>query len=201
MFEQLSERLSKAASALTGRGRLTDENIRDTMRQVRMALLEADVALPVVRDFTNRVKDRAVGTEVSGSLTPGQALIKVIHDELVRTMGEENRELDLRSQRPVIVLLAGLQGAGKTTTAAKLAHWLIEQQRKSVLLASTDIYRPAAIEQLEQLATKVGAQFEASATSEDPVEITNRAVESARRQGLDVLILDTAGRLQARRDQ
>ena len=115
--------------------------------------------------------------------TPGQALIKVIHDELVRTMGEENRELDLRSQRPVIVLLAGLQGAGKTTTAAKLAHWLIEQQRKSVLLASTDVYRPAAIEQLEQLATKVGAQFETSATSEDPVAITNRAVESARRQG------------------
>jgi signal recognition particle subunit SRP54 len=200
MFEQLSERLSKAASALTGRGRLTEENISDTMRQVRMALLEADVALPVVRDFTSRVKDRAVGTEVSGSLTPGQALIKIIHDELVRTMGEENRELDLRSQRPVIVLLAGLQGAGKTTTAAKLAHWLIEQRGKSVLLASTDVYRPAAIEQLEQLAAKVGAKFEASAASEDPVEITDRAVDSARRQGLDVLILDTAGRLHVDED-
>ena len=200
MFEGLSDRLARATAVLRGRGRLTEENISDALRQVRMALLEADVALPVVRDFIDRVKERAVGVEVSASLSPGQALIKIIHDELVRVMGEENEELDLRSQRPVIVLLAGLQGAGKTTTAAKLARWLIERQGKSVTLATTDVYRPAAIQQLEQLAGKVNAVFESCDPTEDPVEITRRAVENARLQGRDVLILDTAGRLHIDQD-
>jgi signal recognition particle subunit SRP54 len=195
MFESLSERLSRTTAALRGRGRLTEENIRDTLRQVRMALLEADVALPVVREFTARVRERAVGTEVARSLTPGQALVKVIHDELVATLGEENAELNLAAQPPAVVLLAGLQGAGKTTTAAKLARWLIERQKKTVLLVSADVHRPAAILQLERLAGQVGAAFEPCEHTEDPVAITRRALEKARRKAFDVLILDTAGRL------
>jgi signal recognition particle subunit SRP54 len=195
MFESLSERLSQTTAALRGRGRLTEENIRDTLRQVRMALLEADVALPVVREFTARVRERAVGTEVARSLTPGQALVKVIHDELVATLGDENAELNLAAQPPAVVLLAGLQGAGKTTTAAKLARWLIERQKKTVLLVSADVHRPAAILQLERLAGQVGAAFEPCEHTEDPVAITRRALDRARRKAFDVLILDTAGRL------
>ncbi|MFU8820808.1 MAG: signal recognition particle protein [Gammaproteobacteria bacterium] len=195
MFENLTDRLSRAGNALKGRGRITEDNIRDTLRQVRMALLEADVALPVVKDFIERTRTRAVGTEVTKSLTPGQAFIKIIHDELVRTMGSANETLDLRAQPPAIVLLAGLQGAGKTTTAAKLARRLAERDGRKVMLASVDVYRPAAILQLERLASEVGAGFFPSATGEDPVDIARRAVERARRELYDVLIIDTAGRL------
>ena len=195
MFESLSDRLARTTATLTGRGRLTEDNIRDTLRQVRMALLEADVALPVVREFIDRVKSRAVGTEVMRSLTPGQAFIKIIHDELIRTLGEEHVPLDLAVQPPAVILLAGLQGAGKTTTAAKLARFLREREGKTVLLASTDVYRPAAILQLERLADQVGADFESSDTAEDPVEIVRRVMERGRRKAFDVVIIDSAGRL------
>ncbi|KPK58432.1 MAG: signal recognition particle protein [Gammaproteobacteria bacterium] len=195
MFENLSDRLSRTTAALKGRGRLTEDNIRDTLRAVRMALLEADVALPVVRDFVARVKERAVGAEVARSLTPGQALIKIIHDELVRTLGEAEASLDLATQPPAVILLAGLQGAGKTTTAAKLARYLKEREKKSVLLVSADIYRPAAILQLQRLAGQVGAEFEACESDENPVDIVGRAIERGRRKAFDVVIIDSAGRL------
>jgi signal recognition particle subunit SRP54 len=195
MFENLTERLSRAGDALKGRGRITEDNIRDTLRQVRMALLEADVALPVVKEFIERTRTRALGAEVAKSLTPGQAFVKIIHDELVRTMGSANESLNLRAQPPAIVLLAGLQGAGKTTTAAKLARRLAERERRKVMLASADVYRPAAILQLERLAGEVGAAFCPSDAGEDPVVIARRAVEAARRELCDVLIIDTAGRL------
>jgi signal recognition particle subunit SRP54 len=195
MFENLTDRLSRAGNALKGRGRITEENIRDTLRQVRMALLEADVALPVVKDFIERTRPRALGAEVAKSLTPGQAFIKIIHDELVQTMGAANETLNLRAQPPAIVMLAGLQGAGKTTTAAKLARRLAERDGRKVMLVSADVYRPAAILQLERLAGEVGAAFCASDAGEDPVAIARRAVEAARRELCDVLIIDTAGRL------
>ena len=195
MFESLSDRLSGATAALRGRGRLTEDNIKDTLRQVRMALLEADVAVPVVKDFVARARERAVGAEVSTSLTPGQALVRIIHDELVTVMGEKNEALDLRAQPPAVVLLAGLQGAGKTTTAAKLARWLAEREKKRVMVASADVYRPAAILQLERLAGQVGAEFFPSAADQDPVKIAVDAREAARRQGADVVLVDTAGRL------
>jgi len=194
MFETLTDRLSRAVDAMRGRGRLTEENIADTLRQVRLALLEADVAVPVVKSFTDAVKERAVGAEVSRSLTPGQAFIKIIHDELVRLMGEPAQGLNLRGQPPVVVLLAGLQGAGKTTTAAKLARHLIETKKK-VLLASTDIYRPAAMRQLELLAAQVGADYFSAEATTAPVEIARSALQHARRHGHDVVIVDTAGRL------
>jgi signal recognition particle subunit SRP54 len=195
MFENLTDRLARAGDALKGRGRITEDNIRDTLRQVRMALLEADVALPVVKDFIERTRVRALGAEIAKSLTPGQAFIKIIHDELVRTMGTANESLNLRAQPPAIVLLAGLQGAGKTTTAGKLARRLIEREGRKVMLASADVYRPAAILQLERLAGEVGAKFCPSDAGEDPVAISLRAVEAARRELCDVLIIDTAGRL------
>lgn len=159
MFDMLSERLGKTVAALRGRGRLTEENVADTLRQVRMALLEADVAVPVVKAFTDAARARAIGTEVMKSLTPGQAFIGVIQQELTRVMGEGGRGLDLHATPPVVVLLAGLQGAGKTTTAAKLARHLVEKQRRKPLLASTDVYRPAAMTQLERLAGQVGAAY------------------------------------------
>jgi signal recognition particle subunit SRP54 len=195
MFENLTDRLARAGDALKGRGRITEDNIRDTLRQVRMALLEADVALPVVKDFIERTRVRALGAEIAKSLTPGQAFIKIIHDELVRTMGTANESLNLRAQPPAIVLLAGLQGAGKTTTAGKLARRLIEREGRKVMLASADVYRPAAILQLERLAGEVGAKFCPSDAGEDPVAISLRALEAARRELCDVLIIDTAGRL------
>ena len=195
MFDRLTSSFSTALNALTGRGHLTDENIADTVRQVRLALLDADVALPVVKNFTDAIKARAVGVEIAKSLTPGQAFIKVVHEELVRLMGEASSGLNLRAQRPVVVLLAGLQGAGKTTTAGKLARWLIEKQRKKVLMVSTDVYRPAAILQLQTLASQVGAGFAAGDASEAPMAIARRALTEATLQAYDVLLLDTAGRL------
>src|ERR1700736_386085 len=195
MFDRLTASLSSALKSLSGRGRLTDDNIADTVREVRLALLDADVALSVVKTFTDAVKARAVGVELTKSLTPGQAFIKVVHEELVRLRGEASNGLNLRAQRPVVVMLAGLQGAGKTTSAGKLARWLIEKQNKKVLMVSTDVYRPAAILQLQTLAAQVGAGFAAAHASEAPVAIAKRAFTEATLQAYDVLLLDTAGRL------
>ncbi len=195
MFQALTDRLSLAVTAVRGRGRLTDDNIADTLRQVRMALLEADVAVPVVKAFTDAVRVRAVGEEVARSLTPGQAFIKILHEELVAVMGEPGRGLELKAQPPVVILLAGLQGAGKTTTAAKLARHLMETRNKRVLLASTDVHRPAAMTQLERLAGQVGADYFAAEPTTPAVDIARAAVLHGRRHAHDVIILDTAGRL------
>ncbi|MEJ2764090.1 signal recognition particle protein [Photobacterium sp. MCCC 1A19761] len=195
MFENLSERLSRTLKNISGRGRLTDDNIKDTLREVRMALLEADVALPVVRDFVKRVKERAVGTEVSKSLTPGQEFIKIVQAELEQVMGESNEDLNLASQPPAVILMAGLQGAGKTTSVGKLGKLLKERQKKKVLVVSADVYRPAAIKQLETLASDVGIEFFPSSPDQKPVDIANAAVDHAKRKFFDVLIVDTAGRL------
>jgi signal recognition particle subunit SRP54 len=195
MFDTLSQRLSKTVQDLRGKGRISEDNIGETLREVRMALLEADVALPVVRGFIDSVKQKALGTEVATSLTPGQVFISILHRELVELMGGARAGFELRAQPPYIVLLAGLQGAGKTTTAAKLARWLIETQRKRVLLVSTDVRRPAAILQLERLASQVGADFFPSDPAVAPAKIAREAVERARSGVYDVLIVDTAGRL------
>ncbi|PWQ94200.1 signal recognition particle protein [Leucothrix arctica] len=195
MFENLSDRLSDTVKKLRGQARLTDDNIKDALREVRMALLEADVALPVVRDFVSRVKERAVGKEVISSLSPGQALIKIVNDELVETMGKANESLDLNAQPPAVILMAGLQGAGKTTTAGKLAQLLKTREKKKVGVVSCDIYRPAAIKQLETLAEQTGAVFIPSSIDQSPVEIARNALAEAKKQYLDVLIVDTAGRL------
>jgi len=195
MFEGLSERLSRSLKAMAGKSRLTEDNIKDTLREVRMALLEADVALPVVKAFTEAVKQRAIGFEVAQSLTPGQAFLKIVQDELQTTMGSANESLNLSAQPPVIIMVAGLQGAGKTTSVAKLARFLIERERKKVSVVSADVYRPAAIKQLETLAAEVGARFEPSTVDEQPVDIVNRALEQARINFSDVLLVDTAGRL------
>jgi signal recognition particle subunit SRP54 len=195
MFDKLSARLAAVVEGLRGRGRLTEENIGDTLRQVRMALLEADVALPVVKEFIEAVRARAIGLEVHRSLTPGQALVRVIHEELVRVMGEGVRPLNLRVQPPAVVLLAGLQGAGKTTTAAKIALWLRERDRKRVLLVSTDVYRPAAMLQLQRLGEQLGLDVAPADSAQPPLAIARRALEEARRGLYDVLLVDTAGRL------
>ncbi|GAB3036389.1 signal recognition particle protein [Oleiagrimonas citrea] len=195
MFESLSQRLSSTVQRLRGRGRLTEENIQESLREVRIALLEADVALPVVQALIDRVKMRAVGQEVLKSLTPGQALVKVVSDELTALMGQNNEALDLAAQPPAVVLMAGLQGAGKTTTVAKLARLLSERQKKKVMVVSCDVYRPAAIEQLKTLAGQVGVSFFPSEAGQNPVDIANDAVAAARRELADVLIVDTAGRL------
>ena len=195
MFDNLSSRLSEAAKNLSGQGRLTESNIKDTIRQVRLALLEADVALPVVKSFIERVRERALGEEVGKSLTPGQELVKIFHAELVSLFGTEHAPIDLKAQPPVVVLLAGLQGAGKTTTAAKLAKRLIDKDKKRVMLVSVDVYRPAAILQLETLASEVGALHCASSVDDKPVAIVDRAIDEAKRSHADVLIIDTAGRL------
>jgi len=200
MFDQLTERLSSAVSALRGKGRISEDNVKDALRQVRMALLEADVALPVVKVFIDQVRQKALGEQVLRSLTPGQALIKIVHGELVAIMGEGDGELNLRTQPPAVILLAGLQGAGKTTSAAKLARYLIQRHKKKVLLASADVYRPAAILQLQRLAEQVGAGFVPSEASEDPRLIAMRALDEARRSLADVLILDTAGRQHVDKD-
>ena len=195
MFDNLSERLQGTVKRLRGQGRLTDENMREALREVRMALLEADVALPVAKAFIEDIREKASGQEVLTSLTPGQAVVKIVHDELVHLMGDANDKLDLSVRPPAIILMAGLQGAGKTTTVAKLAHFLKEKEKKSVLVASADIYRPAAIEQLNRLADDLGITFYPSHTDDNPVDIARGAVEEARKRVIDVVIIDTAGRL------
>ncbi|HET19529.1 MAG TPA: signal recognition particle protein, partial [Chromatiales bacterium] len=194
MFDNLTQRLSGLLDKMRGQGRLTEENIQDALREVRMALLEADVALPVVREFTAKVKERAVGQEVLSSLTPGQAFIKIVHDELVAIMGEANEALNLATQPPAVVLMAGLQGAGKTTTVGKLAR-VLKEQKKKVMVVSCDVYRPAAIKQLETLAGQVGVDFFPSDQGQDPVAIGQAALHEARIRHMDVLLVDTAGRL------
>ncbi|MCG8993586.1 signal recognition particle protein [Laribacter hongkongensis] len=195
MFDTLSNRLSGVIKTLKGHARLTEDNIKDAMREVRMALLEADVALPVVKAFVNQVRERAMGQEVMGSLTPGQAVVGVVHEELVKLMGEQNDSLNLAAVPPAIVLMAGLQGAGKTTTTGKLAKLLKEKSKKKVLLVSTDVYRPAAIEQLKLLAGQVEVEWFPSSVGQLPVDIARAAVDYAKRHYFDVLIVDTAGRL------
>ncbi len=195
MFESLSDRLSQSLKQITGKARLSEENIAAALRDVRMALLEADVALSVVKDFIDQVRLKAVGQVVPNTLNPGEAFIKLVHEELVKTMGEANDELNLATRPPAIILMAGLQGAGKTTTVAKLARFLKERQKKKVAVVSADVYRPAAIKQLETLALEVGATFIPSASDEQPIDIAARAVKQANAQLADVLLVDTAGRL------
>ncbi len=195
MFDSLSERLGGTLKKLRGQGRITEDNVKETLREVRMALLEADVALPVVKAFVDRVKERAMGQDVLRSLTPGQALVKVVNDELVAVMGEANEGLNLNMQPPAVILMAGLQGAGKTTSVAKLSRWLKDRDRKSVMVASTDVYRPAAIDQLQTLAGEVDAKFFPSQSDQNPVDIAKAAIEQAKRDYVDVVIIDTAGRL------
>ena len=195
MFDNLTERLTKSLRNISGTGTLNEDNIKDTLREVRMALLEADVALPVVRDFIERIREQAMGQEVMQSLSPGQAFVKVVYDELTRTMGEANETLNLATTPPAVILMAGLQGAGKTTTVAKLAKFLQERQKKKVMVVSCDVYRPAAIKQLETVAGDVGAAFFPSSADQDPVEIARAAIADARVKFQDVLIVDTAGRL------
>ena len=195
MFDQLTARLSRTIEGLRGRGRITDANVAETLREARLALLEADVALPVVKSFIESVRAKALGAEVLGSLTPGQAFIGILHAELVQLMGGEGARWTMRTAPPVVLLLAGLQGAGKTTTAAKLARWLIERERKRVLLASTDVRRPAAMLQLERLAGQVQAQYFAAAADQPPAAIAQAALAAARSGVFDALIVDTAGRL------
>ncbi len=194
MFDNLSERLKSVAEKVRGRGRLSEENIADAVRDVRRALLEADVALPVVKDFVSRVQARAVGAEITRSLSPGQAFVKILHTELSATLGDPTDAFELRHQPPVIILLAGLQGAGKTTTAGKLARHLGQQGGRKVMLASLDTRRPAAMLQLEQLADRAGAEYLPASADEQPLAIARRAVAEARRLQADVLVLDTAGR-------
>lgn len=195
MFESLSDRLSQSLRSISGKARLSEDNIADTLREVRMALLEADVALPVVKEFVEAVKQRALGQEVMKSLSPGQAFLKIVQAELETMMGSANEGLNLSTQPPAVIMMAGLQGAGKTTTVAKLARLLTERDKKKVTVVSADVYRPAAIKQLETLAGEVGAEFFPSTIEQKPVDIVNAAVDHAKRHFSDVLIVDTAGRL------
>lgn len=195
MFDNLTQRLSRAMKTLRGEARISEANVQEALREVRVALLEADVALPVVRDFIERVRHKALGQEVMGSLTPGQAVVGVVHHELVQLMGERNDALALATKPPAVILMAGLQGSGKTTTSGKIAKLLREQQRKKVLLASCDVYRPAAIEQLKMLAAQVEADFFPASVNDKPADIASAALDFARTHYHDVLIVDTAGRL------
>jgi len=195
MFENLSERLSQSLRNISGRGRLTEDNIKDTLREVRMALLEADVALPVVKDFIGKVKERALGTEVNKNLNPGQVFVKIVRTELEAAMGEANAPLNLATQPPAVMMMAGLQGAGKTTSVGKLARFLKEKRKKKVLVVSADVYRPAAIAQLERLAADVDVEFFPSSIEQKPIDIANAAIDHARKKFLDVVLVDTAGRL------
>ncbi len=195
MFENLTERLSHTLKSVTGKAKLTEDNIKDTLREVRMALLEADVSLPVVREFVNRIKERAVGQEVQASLSPGQAFVKIVQNELIDVMGASNDALDLATQPPAVILMAGLQGAGKTTSVAKLGKFLKERHKKSVMVVSADVYRPAAIKQLETLASETGLHFFPSSIDQKPVNIASAAIQAAKIKHADVLIVDTAGRL------
>lgn len=200
MFENLTQRLTKTLRNVTGKGRLTEDNIKDTLREVRMALLEADVALPVIKEFIADVKEKALGTEVNLALNPGQEFIKIVFEELKLVMGEANESLNLSVQPPAIILMAGLQGAGKTTSLAKLAKYLKEREKKKVMVVSADVYRPAAIKQLETLAKAVGVEFFPSEASEKPLDIVSKAVNSAKLKAMDVLLVDTAGRLHVDED-
>lgn len=195
MFENLTERLSDSLKKVTGHAKLTEDNIKGTLREVRMALLEADVALPVVKQFVEQVKARAVGQEVMRSLSPGQEFVRVVNAELVNVMGEQSEGLMLNAQPPAVVLMAGLQGAGKTTSVAKLARYLSEREKKKVMVVSADVYRPAAIKQLETLAGEVGAEFFPSTSDQKPIDIATAAINEAKKKFADVLIVDTAGRL------
>ncbi|MGM9488893.1 signal recognition particle protein [Ideonella sp. YS5] len=195
MASTLTERLSRLVKTMRGQARITETNVQDMLREVRMALLEADVALPVVRDFVARVKDKALGQEVVGSLNPGQVLVSIVHKELAATMGEGVADIDLATQPPAVILMAGLQGAGKTTTTAKLAKHLIEKRRKKVLTVSADVYRPAAIEQLKTVTKQAGAEWFASTPDQKPRDIALAALDYAKKHYIDVLLVDTAGRL------
>ncbi|HAX27092.1 MAG TPA: signal recognition particle protein, partial [Alteromonas macleodii] len=200
MFENLSERLGQTLRNVSGKGRLTEDNIKETLREVRMALLEADVALPVVKAFVAQVKERAVGTEVTKSLKPGQVFIKIVQSELESVMGEANEKLNLATQPPAVVLMAGLQGAGKTTSVGKLAKYLTEREKKKVMVVSADVYRPAAIKQLETLAGEVNVAFHPSTILQKPIDIVNDAIVEAKKNFFDVLLVDTAGRLHVDND-
>ncbi len=195
MFDNLTERLNSTLKKLKGQSRLTESNIKDTLQEVRIALLEADVALPVVTDFLENLKTGALGQEVQSSLTPGQSMIKLVQAELIKVMGEKNESLNLNAQPPAIILMAGLQGAGKTTTVAKLGRWLQENNKKKVGVVSADVYRPAAIKQLEMLANEVDLVFFDSDITQKPIDIALNAIDAAKRTFLDVIIVDTAGRL------
>lgn len=195
MFDNLTERLSKTLRHITGQAKLTEDNIQETLREVRMALLEADVALPVVKEFIEKVKEKAIGTEVIKNLSPGQAFVKIVQTELEQLMGAANEDLALNATPPAVVLMAGLQGAGKTTTVAKLARFLKERKKKTVLVVSADVYRPAAIKQLETLAEEVGVTFFPSNIEQKPVDIAKAAIAEAKLKFIDVVLVDTAGRL------
>ncbi len=195
MFDNLTDRLGKSFRKITGKARLTDNNIKETLKEVRKALLDADVAWEVVKPFIQEVKDQAVGQEVTKSLTPSQAFIKIVNNELTKLMGQENASLSLKAKPPAVILMAGLQGSGKTTTAAKLAKRLQEKEQKSVMMVSCDIYRPAAIDQLQTVATEVGAEFFPSDAQQKPVDIAKKALSAASKNLKDILIVDTAGRL------
>ncbi|MEY3510265.1 MAG: hypothetical protein RI914_864, partial [Pseudomonadota bacterium] len=195
MASALSERLSGIVKTLRGQARITEDNVAEMLREVRMALLEADVALPVVRDFIARVKAKALGEEVVGSLTPGQVLVSIVNRELAATMGEGVADINLAAQPPAVILMAGLQGAGKTTTTAKLAKHLIEKRKKKVLTVSGDVYRPAAIEQLRTVTAQAGAEWFPSSPDQKPADIARAALDHAKRHFFDVLLVDTAGRL------
>ncbi len=195
MFESLTDRLGRTLSNITGKAKLTEDNIQDALREVRVALLEADVALEVVKDFIDRVKARALGTEVTASLSPGQVFIKIVNDELTDVIGATESGLNLAVQPPAVILMAGLQGAGKTTSTAKLGRWLSTRDNKSVMVASTDVYRPAAIDQLRTLSGQASLKFFESNTDQKPVDIAKAALKEAKKQFVEVLIIDTAGRL------
>ncbi|HEY9017193.1 signal recognition particle protein [Thiomicrospira sp.] len=200
MFDNLSDRLAKTLKTIRGQGRLTEDNIKDALRDVRRALLEADVALPVVKSFINKVQERALGQEVSLALNPGQAFIKVVREQLTETMGQEVEPLNFNVEPPAVIMVAGLQGAGKTTSVAKLARWLKEREKKKVMVVSADVYRPAAIKQLETLAQQVGVVFSPSSAVQKPVDIVERARAEAKKQFMDVLLVDTAGRMHVDED-
>ena len=195
MFENLSDRLSQSLKKISGKASLSESNIQETLREVRVALLEADVALPVVKDFIELVKQRAIGREVSNSLNPGQQFLKIVQAELELVMGEKNESLNLNAQPPAVILMAGLQGAGKTTSVAKLSRYLSEREKKKVMVVSADVYRPAAIDQLKTLADEVDAEFFPSNEQQKPIDIVNQAIAAAKTKFVDVLIVDTAGRL------
>lgn len=195
MFDNLTNRLSGAIQGLMGRGRLTEENIQAALQEVRISLLEADVALPVIKQFIATVQEKAIGQEVIQSLRPGETLVKIVYDELVDIMGKEVVPLNLNTPPPAVILMVGLQGSGKTTTVAKIANWLKETQKKSVLVASTDVYRPAAMEQLEILSKQIGVAYFSGLSIQDPVAIATAAIEQAKKQFNDVVIIDSAGRL------